>query len=498
MAVALAGCAVGPDYQTPATFLPNYYLLQPGNKASRTTTAETADLTQWWHVLHDRELNSLVVRARQSNPDLDIALDRLQAARMLVAVAISDALPDGGATAGGGTGTGTDDTRGRVSQPVRAGENAANLKTITGAGGFDLNWEIDLFGRYRRLIEARSADVEALADAREWLIVTIVADMVRAYLDMRAQQNLLVVLRQNITAARGSLDLAQGRFDRGLTNEMDVALAKRQLATLEADLEPLSAQIASSRHAIAALLGLFPEDLARELSKPGPMPVLPARIPIGQPIDLLRRRPDIHEAERRLAAANARIGVVTADLFPTLTLTAGGGAQGGVRSSSAVPLTVIGSIGPSLYWPLLDFGGLDAQIEIANLQTHEALVAYKQVILAAVRQVDDAVASYRAERERLKSLDRALAAARQAVEIATERYDRGLTDFLNVLDAERQEFDLEARQVAARQAAANALVAVYKALGGGWSLNEPPPPIRQPLPAALAIVKRLSEPGPLN
>jgi NodT family efflux transporter outer membrane factor (OMF) lipoprotein len=283
-----------------------------------------------------------------------------------------------------------------------------------------------------------------------------------------------------------------------LTNELDVALAKRQLATLQADLKPLAAQIDASRHAISALLGLFPEDLAKELARPGPVPVLPAKIPVGQPVDLLRRRPDIREAERLLAAANARIGVVTADLFPSVTLSGAGGAQGGPRSSSAIPLTLIGSIGPSLYWPLLDFGALDAQIEIANLQTHEALVAYKRAILTAVRQVDDAVAAYRAEQERLKSLNIALDAARQATQVSTERYDRGLTDFLNVLDAERQEFDLEARQVAARQAAASALVAVYKALGGGWSLNEPLPPIRVPMPAAIAAVKRLGEPGPLN
>jgi NodT family efflux transporter outer membrane factor (OMF) lipoprotein len=494
--LALAGCAVGPDYQSPLASLPDRYLLQARDNAPQLTSPESADLTQWWRTLHDRELNSLVARARESNPDLEIALDRLQEARSLIAIAVSDALPLTEGTAGGGVGTGTDETKGRVEGPLRAGNNAQNLRKISETGGFDVIWELDLFGKYRRLIESRTADAEALRDAREWLVVTVVAEVVRAYLDMRAQQSLLKVLGQNISAARGSLDLAQGRFDRGLTNELDVSLAKRQLATLQADQAPLAAQIDASRHAISVLLGLFPEDLAKELAKPGPMPLLPAKIPVGQPVDLLRRRPDIREAERRLAAANARIGVATADLFPSVTLTAAGGAQGGIRSSSAVPLTLIGSIGPSLYWPLLDFGGLDAQIEIANLQTHEALVAYKKVILTAVRQVDDAISSYRAQQERLKSLNRALAAARQATQIATERYDRGLTDFLNVLDAERQEFDLEARQVAARQAAAGDLVAVYKALGGGWSLDEIIPPVRHTDPAAIAAVKRLIQDAP--
>ena len=498
VAVALAGCAVGPDYQAPSTFLPGQYLSQVKANAPQLTTPESADLTQWWRTLHDRELNSLVARARESNLDIAIALDRLQEARLLVTVAVSEALPVGGGTAGGGVGTGTDETKGRVSGPLRAGNNAQNLRKISETGGFDAAWELDLFGKFRRQIEAQTADAEALRDARDWLFVTVVADVARAYLDLRAQQRQLVVLGQNIGAARGNLDLAQGRFDRGLTNELDVSLAKRQLATLQADQAPLAAQIDASRHAIAILLGLFPEDLAVELSKPRPMPALPAKIPVGQPVDLLRRRPDIHEAERRLAAANARIGVATADLFPTVIISGAGGAQGGIRSSSVVPLTLIGSIGPSVYWPLLDFGALDAQIEIANLQTHEALVAYKQTILTAVRQVDDAISSYRAQQERLKSLDLALAAARQATQIATERYDRGLTDFLNVLDAERQEFDLEARHVAARQTAADDLVAVYKALGGGWSLNEPIPPIPAPLPATIAAAKRLLEPGQVN
>jgi outer membrane protein TolC len=204
------------------------------------------------------------------------------------------------------------------------------------------------------------------------------------------------------------------------------------------------------------------------------------------------------DTERRLAAANARIGVATADLFPSVALSGAVGAQGGLRSSSAVPVTWIGSLGPSLYMPVLDFGALDAQIEIADLQTHEALVAYKQAILVAVRQVDDAGTSYRAQLERLKSLDRALVAARDATELATQRYDRGLTDFLNVLDAERQQFDLEARHVATRQKAADDLVALYKALGGGWSLHESIPPIRAPLPAGIAAAKVLTTPGEIH
>jgi NodT family efflux transporter outer membrane factor (OMF) lipoprotein len=495
VAVTLAGCAVGPDYQKPSMPLPGEYLPQAGEKLAQPTTAATSDLAQWWRVLDDRELDSLVERARESNLDLAIALDRLQEARTGVTIAASQELPVAGATAGGGGGTGSDETKGRVSQALRSAANAQNLSSINEAGGLDAGWELDLLGKFRREVEARTADAEALKDARDWALVTVAADVARYYLDMRAQQRQLVVLDQNIAAARGNIDLARRRLSQGLTNAIDVSLAQRQVETLEADRAPLVAQIGASRHAISVLLGQFPEDLAKELARPGSIPTLPVKVRVGQPIDLLRRRPDIRAAERRIAAANARIGVATADIFPTVILSGAAGAQGGIRSSSAVPITWIGSLGPSLYWPLLDFGALDAQIQIADLQTHEALVAYKQSILTAVQQVDDANGAYRAQLERLKSLDRALTAARQATQIATERYDRGLTDFLNVLDAQRQEFDLEARHVATRQAAADDLVALYKALGGGWLLNEPIPPIRTPQPAAIAAAKYLLGPA---
>ena len=495
VAGALAGCAVGPDYHMPFMPVPGGFLAQASQNTSQSAGRAGVDLTQWWRSLHDKELNSLMARAVQSNLDLAIALDRLQEARAELTVVADRALPMGGATGGGGVGTGSDETKGRASQALRSAETGTGLKSINEAGGFDAGWELDIFGRIRREYEAQTYDAEALQDARDWVFATVAADVARAYIDMRTQQRQLVVLGQAIAASQGSLDLAQTRFDRGLTNEMDVTLAKRELAALQANIAPLGAQIDANRHAIAVLLGQFPEQIAGELARPGPIPALPAQIPVGAPADLLRRRPDIQEAERRVAAATARIGVAVADLFPTVIVTGAAGAQGGVRSSSGTPITLIGSIGPAVYWPLLDFGALDAQIEIADLQTHERLEGYKQTILRAVREVDDADASYRAEQQSLRSLDRALDAAHQATRLATERYDRGLTDFLNVLDAERQEFDLEQRQVVARQTAADDLVALYKAVGGGWPVNQAIPPLRVPQPAAIAAARYLMAPA---
>jgi NodT family efflux transporter outer membrane factor (OMF) lipoprotein len=495
VAAGLAGCVVGPDFCPPDITAPDAFTQPPIEGVQKIAGKSSVGRTEWWRSLGDPELDSLVSRAIESNLDIEIALTRLQEARTAEFVVIGASLPAAGATGGGGVGTGTDLTRGRVPAPFRSAENGTNYSKLQEAGGFDAAWELDIFGRFQRELEAAAYDAEALADARDWIVVTVAADVARAYLDIRALQGELAVLRKNIGVAQGGFDLAQTRFQRGLTNEMDVALAQRHLATLQANIAPIQAQIAASQHVIAVLLGRFPEDFAKELARPGPLPALPARIPPGLPIELLRRRPDIHAAEHQLAAATARIGVATADLYPRVMLSGALGAQGGLHSSPAVPITLIGAAGPSVYWPLLDFGALDAKVDIADLQAHELSVAYKQTILAAVQQVDDAITFYDAEREHLKNLDRAVIAARQATKLATERYDRGLTDYLNVLDAERQQFDLEEQYVVAQQRAAEQIVGLYKALGGGWETHQLIPPVRQPQPAIIAAAKRLPPPG---
>ena len=492
----LSGCAVGPDYRVPSTEVPRSFVAEAVSGAPGPRGASDVDLRQWWRSLRDRELDSLVDRAIQSNLDLEIALTRIQEARVRVIGTSAEALPQADVVAGGGGGTGSDNTNGRLPSTFRAAENSRGLTKTLAAEGLNAGWDLDLFGKVKREVEAEKADAEALLEAREWIAMTVAADVARAYLDMRAQQRQLIVLGENIEAARTAQKLAESRLDQGLTNELDVNLAKRQTATLEADRAPLNAQIEASRHAIAVLLGEFPETLAKELARPGTIPALPARVPVGAPVDLLRRRPDIKEIERELAAANARVGSAIAELFPDVVLIGAAGGQQGPRASSAfAPAAAIWSLGPSVSMPFLDFGALDAQIEIADLKTHEILIAYREAILKAVQQVDDAAVAYHQQQLRLADLDRALTAAHEAMRIASERYDRGLTDFLNVLDAERQQFDLEKLHVAARQAEAEALVALFKAIGGGWPLNYTIPAVRHPDPAVIAAARYLSKPG---
>src|SRR5271168_5361778 len=385
--VALSACAVGPDYLEPDVRTPHAFVAEATAGSSHASRRTEVDLRQWWRSLRDKELDSLVDRALTSNFDLAIALTRIQAAREQIITIAGAALPEVDVSAGGGVGTGSDETRGRATPVFRAAENARNLNAIGEAGGFAAGWDLDLFGRVKRQVEAATDQAEALKDARDWIYVTVAADVARAYLDMRAQEQELVVLGQNINAARASLNLAQSRLDRGLTNELDVSLAKRELGTLEAEQGPLRAQIEASRHAIAVLLGEYPETLAVELARGGPAPVLPQHIPVGIPADLLRRRPDIRGAERQLAAANADIGSAIADLFPDVVVTGAFGGQGGPRSSATLlPFTAIWSIGPAVNAPFLDFGALDAQVKVADFRTQAFLIGYREAIVQAVQQ----------------------------------------------------------------------------------------------------------------
>jgi NodT family efflux transporter outer membrane factor (OMF) lipoprotein len=472
----------------------------PGGFAAAGATAQraatdhhVADTAKWWRTLRDRELDLLIDRAIAASPTLEIALDRLQQVRAQEFVVIGSALPMLGASEGGGIGTGSDMARGRASQTLVSAENGTNVSQVTNLVGFDAAWEIDVFGKYRRAIEAAQYDVEAAIAARNVVLISLVADVTRAYLDLRAVQMRLAVLRKDIEVAQKYVDFVQERFSRGITNELDVTLAQRELAQLQAEVEPLIAQINAARYVIAVLIGEFPENLGRELTRPGMLPALPGRIRSGLPIDLLRRRPDIVEAERQLANANALIGVATADLFPQIAVTASYGAQQGPGLMQA-PINPIWSVGPALAAPLLDFGRLDAYVEKADFRSRELLFNYKQTVLNAVREVDTAVDAYTAQQERLRHLADALKMARRAVALATERFDRGLIDSLNVIDAQRQEFAIEQQYISAQQSAAEQLVTLYKSLGGGWEDYQIFPPIPLPLPAVAAAFRSLFAP----
>jgi NodT family efflux transporter outer membrane factor (OMF) lipoprotein len=505
LALALGGCAVGPDFHAPAPALPAAF---PQNAvrgadgkplpASVPAGAAGTDPANWWHALQDPLLDELVARALQGNPSLEAALDRLQAARTFETAVAGTALPRLDASSGGGRGTGTDLTRSRVDGPLQSADRTpTGAARITQISGVDAFWELDVFGRIRREIEAARYDAQAAAAARDGVQIAVIADVARSYLDLRGLQTQLAVLQQDLDAAQSLMRFVQARYDQGITNELDVTLARRQLAAVQAQIAPLDAQRAAARYALAALLGGYEQELPAALEQPATVPSLPERIAPGDPPELLRRRPDIRAAEWDLAGATARAGIATANLFPRIALTGGAGVEGqalGYRPSASQS---IWSLGFSAALPLLDFGVLDAVANIADLQARAQLHEYKQTVLRAVLDVDSSLAAYAAQQDRLRYLGDAVLAARRAMVLASERYERGLSDFLNVADAQRQEYDLEGQYAQAQTLLAEQFVAVYRALGGGWEGYAGPPPPPSSQPAVLAMFRRLfSHPGP--
>jgi len=489
LGIGLAGCAVGPNYHVPKTVTPPEFVAAPASaRFGAPTTQPGVDLTQWWHALNDPELDSLIDRAIRANPDIEVALTRLQEVRTGEAVLVGNVLPVVAASGAAGRGTGSDMTRAGAASALRAADNKGSLNQIEQVAGFAATWELDLFGGYRRAIEAGKYDIEAAAATRNAVLISVVADVARNYVDLRGLQTRLAIIGDNITTAQQLRDFEQARFDRGLTNELDLQLANRELATLQSELPPLKSDIQAAQYDIAVLLGQYPEELAEELNHPGTLPNLPEIVEPGLPLDLLQRRPDVREAERELAAATARIGVATANLFPHVALSAGLGTQ---SASIGALGSHIWAFGPSVYWPVLDFWALDALVSIADLQAHERLIAYRKTVIDAVQDADTAIASFEAQEQRLTSLTEAITASGRAVDLARQRYDRGLTDFLNVVDAERQQYDLEDQYTASQQSAADAFIYLYKALGGGWEPYQQVPGIHRPEPAVMATFHRL-------
>ena len=484
--LSAAGCAAGPNYRTPKPDAPPHFVANTSGQ-----NAAAVDLAVWWKSLNDPELDSLVERAVKSNLDLEIALTRLQQARTYESVVVGHALPEVDASAAAARGTGSDLTRGRADTPLRSADTSTGLQHINTIAGFDAVWELDVFGKYRRAFEAARADTQAELAARNGVLTSVVANVVRAYIDLRGFQIQLGILRQASDVLRESLRIVNIRYQRGITNELDVALATRELDTLQAQIAPLEAQASAAQYSLAVLLGEYPESVVQELARPTLIPSMPGAAAPGVPLDLLKRRPDIQQAERELAAATARIGVATANLFPQVSLVASIGSQSQGWGTTPDIGKHIWSFGPGAVWPLLDFGALDAEVDIADLQAHLQLLNYRRTIISAVQEVDTALDAYGAEQDRLKNLGDAMVAAQRAVDLATERYNRGLTDFLNVVDAERQFDDLQLQYAVAQVAQGEQFVQLYKSLGGGWQEYQAIPAIRRPQPAVIAAFRRV-------
>jgi len=449
----VSGCAVGPNYQRPRVEVPKAF--HEGGSEGQTT------LARWWNEFHDPLLNSLVVRAVEGNLDLKISAARIREARAARGIAIAAGLPQ--VTASGGYS--------RSKQLVARVDGVAlaqgsSPRSVFEAG-FDASWEIDIFGGVRRDAEAALAQVQAAEEAREDLLVTLVAEVARNYIELRSAERQIEILEQTVESQKDSLALAQARFDSGIGAELDVARAEGLLAGTIAQRPSLEVLRQQFAFRIGILLGHNPEAVLAELDAPRSLPPAAPELPQVLPSELLARRPDLRRSERELAAATARIGVAKADLFPRFNLVGSFGRRSNDLSSFNAS-SQFWSGGFFFQWPIFAGGRIRSNIQVQEARQEQALFQYQKAVLTALEEVENALSEHGREIRRRDSLSSAVAANRRSVELATERYTSGLESFLSVLDAQRSMYAAEDQLVQSQRSVAVALIAVYKALGGGW------------------------------
>ncbi|HEY7165252.1 MAG TPA: efflux transporter outer membrane subunit [Candidatus Binatia bacterium] len=466
---ALAGaCTVGPNYKRPEIPVPDSWS-ETGEGA---TEARSADLTQWWTGFNDPLLNSLIVRAVSSNLDLRQAQARIREARALRAATAAGEWPTIDVSGSYSRNRSSQNAIGSPGQgAVAAPRSGVQLEQSLYRTGFDSSWEIDVFGGVRRSVEAADATIEASIEDRRAVLVTLLGDVASNYMDVRGFQHRIDVARANLKAQQETLDLTRVRFQAGLASDLDVAQAEGQLNTTAAQIPTLDASLKQAAHRISVLVGQQPGALWDELAPTAPIPSLPPEVLVGLPSELLRRRPDIRRAERQLASATAQVGAAMADLFPKFSLTGAFGLQSVSASDWFTGGSRFWSIGPTISWPIFDAGRIRANIEVRNAQQEQALIQYQKSILTALEDVENSLVSYSREQERNQSLVAAVAANRRAVQMANELYIRGLSDFLNVLEAQRNLYASESDLSQSQAAVATDLVSLYKALGGGWEVQ---------------------------
>ena len=479
IALLICGCTVGPDYRAPESQAPDEWGaldLMGATTQPSVVNAKAPPVLAWWTTFEDPTLNSLIDQAVRSNLDLRRAQARVREARAQRGVIAAGLYPNvdvaarysyqrnsfGGIPIAGATG-------GTAGGGPSGGGQEFDLFDV----GFDAGWEIDVFGGVRRSVEAAEADIAAAVEDRRDVLVSLLSEVAREYTELRSFQRQLEIARQNLDTQRRTLDLTRTLLQGGRATDLDVARAEAQVSRTASSIPTLESSARQSMHRLSVLLGRQPLALARELSQVVAIPKPPAQVPVGVPSELLRRRPDIRRAERQLAAASARIGAATADLFPKFSLTGSLGLQSGEFKSLADYESRFWSIGPSVSWPVFDAGRIRSNIEVQNAREEQAALGYEQAVLSAFQDVEDALVSYTKEQARRATLTDGARANQRAVELANDLYQAGRADFLSVLQAQRDLFESQDAVVQSERAVSANLIALYKALGGGWQVGEP-------------------------
>jgi NodT family efflux transporter outer membrane factor (OMF) lipoprotein len=477
----LQGCMVGPDYVPPDTQMPDRW----SQELSEGLSEGEADLRTWWTTLDDPMLDRLIERAATGNLDIKQAVARIRQARAQLGIATGEIAPN--LNAEGQVQTS------RISNNVSEGVAPPQSRTDTFYSlGLDASWEIDLWGRIRRNIESADAGIGAQIEDYRDVLVVLYAEVAQTYVQIRTLQARIVSALGNVRTQQGALDLTVNRNRAGLAPDLDVRQAELNLASTQSFVPTLRAALAQNINLLAVLLGEFPSALQAELEQTAPIPAPPVEVVVGLPTELLRQRPDIRQAERQLAAQTAQIGVATADLYPSLSLSGAFAFESFSSSDLFQWQSRAFQFGPTVRWNIFDAGRIRSNIVLQDAVTEESLASYEQTVLSAVEEVETAMAAYVQEVQRREALQRSVAAARASVSLVDTLYRSGLTDFQNVLDTQRSQFTQEDALAESEGLVTQNLIQLYQALGGGWgpapAEGSPPavtstPPDTAPLPA---------------
>lgn len=445
----LASCAaVGPDYERPQIELPDGYGAEIDGSAG-----VDASIATWWERFADPELDALVESVLASNLDLMAAVERIEFARAGLAASRGLRLPSASVD-------------GSVSHAQPRGSSDSDEVFALGIGAA---WELDVFGRVRRSVEASRADLGATVELARAVRTALVAETVATYLQVRSLQARLAIARNNVAGQAASLDIAQSRFDAGIASRLDPTQAEVNLAATRSAIPALELAIRRSAHRLAVLTGAAPSETPAGVLEGGALPAVPASLLVGVPADLLRNRPDVRAAERQLAAQVARIGLAEAARYPSFDLVGSFDLLAADLGDLFDDGSDAWSIGVPFSWPIFTGGRLEAAVHAERARARELELTYVQTVLIAQEEVENALVAYANDRETQRILASAVDAANRTVELSRELYTAGQSDFQNVLDAERSLFALEDDLEVARVNVLLDLVDLYRALGGGWA-----------------------------
>jgi NodT family efflux transporter outer membrane factor (OMF) lipoprotein len=449
------GCAMGPDYVPPQISAPQAWHAQLRGGA----TAEQMDpqtLAGWWMTLNDPTLTGLIERAVRGNLDLKKARAAVREARARRGKSQAGLFPtvDGKGSA----------TSSRSSRDTGMGESQ-NLYSV----GFDASWELDVFGGVRRSIEAAEADLQASSEELRNTLVSLLAELALNYVEVRTYQARLSVAEANLAAQAETCELTTMRVEAGLATQLDAEQARYNLESTRSQIPSLRSGLEEAKNGLAVLLGEPPGAVQAELEERRPIPVASLEVAVGVPAEVLRRRPDVRQAERKLAAETARVGVATAELYPKFSLLGSIGLEALSLSNVVSAASRTYSLGPSVTWRLFDAGAVRKNIEAQSAVQEQALVKYEATVLTALQEVENALVAYAEEQNRRQSLREATEAARRAVSLAQVQYRAGMIDFRSVLDAQRSLLSFQDELAKSEGNVTSNLVRLYKALGGGWT-----------------------------